>query len=153
MRRSSTETRTLIETTLADMVTTGDKVNVSTVAKRVGINHSYIHNDYPDLKRKIDIAKDKQQAEKKRISDNKLISSQKKKLSALKKQSQNEESNAVEHKQSESLLLAQMMETYRLCDDLRQENEDLKNRLMHGIGGASPETGEIIGLHNIKPRK
>ena len=52
MKRSIDETRKLIEVTLADMVKTGDKVNVSTVARRIGINHSYIHNDFPDLKLK-----------------------------------------------------------------------------------------------------
>lgn len=143
MKRSIDETRKLIEATLADMVKTGDKVNVSTVASRIGINHSYIHNDFPDLKLKIDNAKAKQRAERNKVSDSKVIERQKKQISSLKHKTK----NAGGDDTSLEAIYIKMMETYRLHDSVRKENEDIKNRLIHGLDGVDPDTGELIELN------
>ncbi|WDO00281.1 hypothetical protein C3Y05_011310 [Aeromonas allosaccharophila] len=144
MKRSIDETRKLIEAALADMVKNGDKVNVSTVARRIGINHSYIHNDFPDLKLKIDNAKIIQRAERNKISDSKVIERQKKQISSLKYKTRNADSHSADA--SLEAIYIKMMEVYRLHDSVRKENEDIKNRLMHGLDGVFPETGELIKL-------
>lgn len=144
MKRSIEETRKLIEEALADMLMAGDKVNVSTVAKRIGVNHSYIHNDFPDLKLKIDNAKINQRAEFKIISDSKVIERQKKQISSLKKKTRNAENGSVDT--SLEAVYSKMMEMYRLHDSVRKENEDIKNRLIHGLDVVAPETGELIKL-------
>jgi biotin-(acetyl-CoA carboxylase) ligase len=145
MKRTIEETRKLIEDALAEMIIDGDKINVSAVARHVGINHSYIHNDFPDLKLKIDNAKGKQQSELKKISDTKVIERQKKQISSLKQHSENTDSN-----DSLEEIYSKMMETYRFHDTIKNENEDLKKRLIHGIDRVDVETGELFKLSDIK---
>ncbi|MUK50772.1 hypothetical protein [Aliivibrio fischeri] len=142
MKRTKEQTRGLIEAALKEMLANDEKINVLTVAKRVRINHSYIHLDFPDLKMKIDAEKIKQQSERKKLTDAKLIERQKKQIKSFK----NNQRNDCYRDDDFDAMLGKMVETYRMYDILMQENEDLKSRLIADNDVTKKDTTEVVNL-------
>tara|TARA_B100000949_G_scaffold234653_1_gene254359 strand:- start:2835 stop:3239 length:405 start_codon:yes stop_codon:yes gene_type:complete len=118
---SANETEKHLRHTITAMQKEGAKLSVFAVAKRAGVSNATIHNRYPHIRDEINALKDKQSAPQKDKSANDVV-----KLKATKDKHYQEAKSA---RAREAASVAHLMETYRLCDELHQENEALRQRL------------------------
>jgi hypothetical protein len=136
---------------LKELVKKGSKVNMNSVAKHAGFSHTnFRFPEFADLKDAISEAQKKQLTIKKteevetlraQVTEFKAKLLEAKKLMKTAPQSDAENVN---------ILLAKLMECYRLNDLLKSENADLRNQIAHSSGTieqvikVNKETGEVI---------
>jgi septal ring factor EnvC (AmiA/AmiB activator) len=134
---------------IKDMEKKGIKINLHSVAKHSGFNHTMFNKpltEWADLKD--DLEKAKKRQVKAQLADD--IDKLKKEIITLKRQLREEKKKNKENKKEDNVssLVAALLETYRLNDILIAENNDFKNREVHRNEGKilriDSDSGEII---------
>lgn len=144
------------EEALNVMITEGIKITKNAVAKRASFSHTnFRYAEFADLKDDIEASEAQQilskqtnnmEALKQKVTDLEV------KLKAVKN-----ENKMLSGKDSGEIqqLMEKLTECYRLNDQLRGENGDLRNQLLHQTGNVEEklkvdkETGEVIsGIFN-----
>lgn len=114
------ETEQKLREALAAMLNEGEKVSVFAVAKRAGVSNPTIHNRYPELRDEINAIKSKRETGKQQ-----QVKGQ---LHQIRKQKEDKHAEVKASRRREGVVLAHLMETYRLCDELQRENDALHHR-------------------------
>ena len=122
-------TKTKIEQVFAELITSGEKISVSRVATKAGVSNALIHNRYPDLKIKINLAKEKQRIQASKISDGEEIESLKKKLANSKQKQLDTEQLVLSYEKQNSELWKHIQVLYSMYDQILAERNDFAERL------------------------
>lgn len=138
---------------LNTLIAEGAKITMNSVAKRAEFNHAnFRYPEFADLKDTIAAAQ-KQQQGTKLSNEVEVLKKQIADLTAKLKDAQKQVKELAGNKVQEPVeLIVKLTECYRLNDQLKSENADLKNQLAHKIGqieevlNFDTETGEIIGI-------
>ena len=138
---------------LKAMVAEGTKVNMNSVSTRANFSHTnFRYAEIGDLKDAIEAAKKHQEATK-LSNEVEVLKSQISDLTAKLKIARKQVKQLSDNKAQKPIeLIIKLTEYYRLNDQLRSENIDLKNQLAHKLGvtekvfSVNSDTGEIIGI-------
>jgi AcrR family transcriptional regulator len=121
------DTRTQITNAIDEITKAGDKLTISSVAKKCCVSHSLIYNRYPDLKEKIKELGAEQKLRKKGEADADLITNLMDKNKKLKAKLATETSNTDDA--AFKKLLVHTQEIYSMYDQLLEERNRLAQRL------------------------
>jgi len=140
------------EKALKSMVLAGVKVTKNAVAKQANFSHTnFRYPEFADLKDDIEAAAAKQKLDKQN-SDIKVLKQKVTNLEVNLKTANkaNKELHGKDNKSEIQQLMTKLVECYRLNDQLKDENNDLKNQLYHKMGAEEEQlkvdkgTGEVI---------
>lgn len=124
-------TKVMIESVIEQMIRTGEKINVSSVAKRAGVSNSLIYNRYPELKVKIEGVKNKQSAKQNTIKSTTDVESLKKKLATAKKKQDEAIEVAHSYQKQNDELWEHIQQVYSMYDQILAERNSFAERLKY----------------------
>ncbi|MGO2514430.1 hypothetical protein [Marinomonas polaris] len=123
------ETRQQLEAIVTEMIATGEKINVSRVAAKAGVSNALIYNRYPDLKVRIQAAKEIQQSRKEQIEVTTEVEKLKSKLGKAKQNQEEAELMACSYQKQNAQLWEHIQEVYSMYDQVLAERNDFAERL------------------------
>ncbi len=124
-----TETKQQLETIVTEMIATGEKINVSRVATKAGVSNALIYNRYPELKVRIQAAKETQQSRKEQIEVTTEVEKLKSKLDKAKKKQEEAERMACSYQKQNEQLWEHIQQVYSMYDQVLAERNDFAERL------------------------
>ena len=124
-----TETRQQLEAIVTEMIATGEKINVSRVAAKAGVSNALIYNRYPELKVRIQTAKETQQSRKEQIEVTTEVEKLKSKLDKAKQKQEEAELMACLYQKQNEQLWEHIQQVYSMYDQVLAERNDFAERL------------------------
>ncbi|MFA0155730.1 hypothetical protein [Vibrio sp. 10N.261.46.A3] len=124
-----TETRKQLEAIVTEMIATGEKINVSRVAAKAGVSNALIYNRYPELKVRIQAAKETQQSRKEQIEATTEVERLKSKLDKAKQKQKEAELMACSYQKQNEQLWEHIQQVYSMYDQVLAERNDFAERL------------------------
>ena len=119
----------MIDKTLTEMASNNEKINVSQVAKRLGISNSAIYKFYPEKVFEIQTAQLRQKNKVESISLGTENEKMKKEIALLKKSNQEYQSLASECKIQNASLWEHIQQVYNMYDQILAERNRFAERL------------------------
>ncbi len=123
------ETRQQLETIVTEMIATGEKINVSRVAAKAGVSNALIYNRYPELKVRIQAAKETQQSQKEQIEVTTEVEKLNSKLDKAKQKQEEAELMACSYQKQNEQLWEHIQQVYSMYDQVLAERNDFAERL------------------------
>lgn len=123
------ETRQQLETIVTEMIASGEKINVSRVASKAGVSNALIYNRYPELKVRIQTAKETQQSRKEQIEVTTEVEKLKSKLDKAKQKQEEAELMACSYQKQNEQLWEHIQQVYSMYDQVLAERNDFAERL------------------------
>ncbi|BAX53025.1 hypothetical protein PDPE_1-02691 [Photobacterium damselae subsp. piscicida] len=123
------ETRQQLETIVTEMIASGEKINVSRVASKAGVSNALIYNRYPELKVRIQTAKETQQSRKQQVEATTEAENLKSKLDKAKKKQEEAELMACSYQKQNEQLWEHIQQVYAMYDQVLAERNDFAERL------------------------
>jgi DNA invertase Pin-like site-specific DNA recombinase len=123
------DTKQQIEAIITDMIASGEKINVSRVAAKAGVSNALIYNRYPELKVRIQTAKEKQQNKVQQIETTTELEKVKSKFDKAKQKQQDAESLIESYKRQNDELWEHIQQVYSMYDQVLAERNDFAERL------------------------
>ncbi|MFS1440871.1 hypothetical protein BCU50_003075 [Vibrio sp. 10N.286.46.E10] len=124
-----TETREQLEAIVTEMIATGEKINVSRVASKAGVSNALIYNRYPELKVRIQTAKETQQSRKQQVEATTEAENLKSKLDKAKKKQEEAELMACSYQKQNEQLWEHIQQVYAMYDQVLAERNNFAERL------------------------
>lgn len=125
------DTKQQLEAIITDMITTGEKINVSRVAARAGVSNALIYNRYPELKVRIQAAKEKQLSQVQQIETTTELEKVKSKFDKAKQKQSDAETLVDSYKRQNDELWEHIQQVYSMYDQLLAERNEFAERLKH----------------------
>ncbi|HBC3359157.1 TPA: hypothetical protein KDX62_002033 [Vibrio parahaemolyticus] len=123
------ETKQQLETIVTEMIASGEKINVSRVASKAGVSNALIYNRYPELKVRIQTAKETQQSRKEQIEVTTEVEKLKSKLDKAKQKQEEAELMACSYQKQNEQLWEHIQQVYSMYDQVLAERNDFAERL------------------------
>ncbi|BBM65491.1 MULTISPECIES: hypothetical protein [Vibrio] len=123
------ETRQQLETIVTEMIASGEKINVSRVASKAGVSNALIYNRYPELKVRIQTAKETQQSRKQQVEATTEAEKLKSQLDKAKKKQEEAELMACSYQKQNEQLWEHIQQVYAMYDQVLAERNDFAERL------------------------
>ncbi|EKO3618146.1 hypothetical protein P4S52_12270 [Vibrio sp. SA48] len=123
------ETRQQLEAIVTEMIATGEKINVSRVAAKAGVSNALIYNRYPELKVRIQTAKETQQSRKQQVEATTEAEKLKSQLDKAKKTQEEAELMACSYQKQNEQLWEHIQQVYAMYDQVLVERNDFAERL------------------------
>ncbi|HFQ4861949.1 TPA: hypothetical protein ACGUTL_004752 [Vibrio vulnificus] len=123
------ETRQQLETIVTEMIASGEKINVSRVASKAGVSNALIYNRYPELKVRIQTAKETQQSRKQQVEATTEAEKLKSQLDKAKKKQEEAELMACSYQKQNEQLWEHIQQVYAMYDQVLVERNDFAERL------------------------
>lgn len=123
------DTKQQIEAIITDMIASGEKINVSRVAVKAGVSNALIYNRYPELKVRIQTAKEKQQNKVQQIETTTELEKVKSKFDKAKQKQSDAEDLAESYKRQNDELWEHIQQVYSMYDQVLAERNDFAERL------------------------
>ena len=123
------ETRQQLETIVTEMIASGEKINVSRVASKAGVSNALIYNRYPELKVRIQTAKETQQSRKQQVEATTEAEKLKSQLDKAKKTQEEAELMACSYQKQNEQLWEHIQQVYAMYDQVLAERNDFAERL------------------------
>lgn len=125
------DTKQQLEAIITDMITTGEKINVSRVAARAGVSNALIYNRYPEIKVRIQAAKEKQLSQVQQIETTTELEKVKSKFDKAKQKQSDAEMLVDSYKRQNDELWEHIQQVYSMYDQLLAERNEFAERLKH----------------------
>lgn len=122
-----------IDTALAEMAGNDEKINVSQVAKRLGISNSAIYKYNPEKISDIQAAQNRQKNKAESISLGTENEKLKKEIGALKVSNGQYKGLANDYKAQNESLWEHIQQVYSMYDEILAERNGFAERLKHGL--------------------
>ncbi|MEL7292920.1 MAG: hypothetical protein AAGK13_20220 [Pseudomonadota bacterium] len=123
------ETRQQLEAIVTEMIASGEKINVSRVASKAGVSNALIYNRYPELKVRIQTAKETQQNRKEKVEAITEAEKLKSKLDKAKKKQEETKLMACSYQKQNEQLWEHIQQVYAMYDQVLAERNDFAERL------------------------
>lgn len=123
------DTRQQLETIVTDMIASGEKINVSRVAAKAGVSNALIYNRYPDLKVRIQAAKETQQNRLDKIEATTEVEKLKSKLAKMSQKKEEAELMSCSYQKQNEQLWEHIQQAYSMYDQVLAERNDFAERL------------------------
>ncbi|HCG8039635.1 TPA: hypothetical protein NJ512_000833 [Vibrio parahaemolyticus] len=123
------ETREQLETIVTEMIASGEKINVSRVASKAGVSNALIYNRYPELKVRIQTAKETQQNRKEKVEATTEAEKLKSKLDKAKQKQEEAKLMACLCQKQNEQLWEHIQQVYAMYDQVLAERNDFAERL------------------------
>lgn len=123
------ETRQQLETIVTEMIASGEKINVSRVASKAGVSNALIYNRYPELKVRIQTAKETQQSRKQQVEATTEAEHLKSKLDKAKTMQEEAELMVCSYQKQNEQLWEHIQQVYAMYDQVLAERNDFAERL------------------------
>ncbi|MEM7929383.1 hypothetical protein Q4R02_05935 [Morganella morganii] len=123
------DTKRQLEVIIAQMIESGEKVNVSRVAQKAGVSNALIYNRYPELKLQIQQAKLGQTQKAKQIESATEIEKLKGMLKKSKQKQEEAEIMAQSFQKQNSELWEHIQQVYSMYDQILAERNEFAERL------------------------
>ncbi len=121
-----------IDTALSEMAANGEKINVSQVAKRLGISNSAIYKFNPEKISDIQAAQNRQRNKAESISLGTENEKLKKEIESLKASNGQYKTLANDYKAQNESLWEHIQQVYSMYDEMLGERNSFAERLKHG---------------------
>lgn len=123
------ETRQQLEAIVTEMIASGEKINVSRVAAKAGVSNALIYNRYPELKVRIQTAKETQQSRKQQVEATTEAEKLKSQLIKAKQRQEEAELMACSYQKQNEQLWEHIQQVYAMYDQMLAERNDFAERL------------------------
>lgn len=123
------ETRQQLEAIVTEMIASGEKINVSRVAAKAGVSNALIYNRYPELKVRIQTAKETQQSRKEKVEATTEVEKLESKLDKAKQKQVEAELMACSYQKQNEQLWEHIQQVYSMYDQVLAERNDFAERL------------------------
>lgn len=123
------ETRQQLEAIVTEMIASGEKINVSRVAAKAGVSNALIYNRYPELKVRIQTAKETQQSRKQQVEATTEVEKLKSQLAKAKQRKEEAELMACSYQKQNEQLWEHIQQVYSMYDQVLAERNDFAERL------------------------
>lgn len=123
------ETRQQLEAIVTEMIASGEKINVSRVAAKAGVSNALIYNRYPELKVRIQTAKETQQSRKQQVEATTEAEKLKSQLAKAKQRQEEAELMACSYQKQNEQLWEHIQQVYAMYDQMLAERNDFAERL------------------------
>lgn len=123
------ETRQQLEAIVTEMIASGEKINVSRVAAKAGVSNALIYNRYPELKVRIQTAKETQQSRKEQVEATTEAEKLKSQLAKVKQKQKEAELMACSYQKQNEQLWEHIQQVYSMYDQVLAERNDFAERL------------------------
>ncbi|MCD9514188.1 hypothetical protein [Photobacterium carnosum] len=123
------ETRQQLEAIVTEMIASGEKINVSRVAAKAGVSNALIYNRYPELKVRIQTAKETQQSRKQQVEATTEAEKLKSQLGKAKQRQEEAELMACSYQKQNEQLWEHIQQVYAMYDQMLAERNDFAERL------------------------
>ncbi|HCG6550631.1 TPA: hypothetical protein ACVU5B_002366 [Vibrio parahaemolyticus] len=123
------ETRQQLEAIVTEMIASGEKINVSRVAAKAGVSNALIYNRYPDLKVRIQAAKETQQSRKEKVEATTEAEKLKSQLAKAKQRKEEAELMACSYQKQNEQLWEHIQQVYSMYDQVLAERNAFAERL------------------------
>lgn len=123
------ETRQQLEAIVTEMIASGEKINVSRVAAKAGVSNALIYNRYPELKVRIQTAKETQQSRKQQVEATTEAEKLKSQLAKVKQRQEEAELMACSYQKQNEQLWEHIQQVYAMYDQMLAERNDFAERL------------------------
>ncbi|NNN59237.1 hypothetical protein FKN08_24385 [Vibrio sp. 1-2 (7-a)] len=123
------DTKSRLDAIIAQMIASGEKVNVSRVAQKAGVSNALIYNRYPELKLKIQQAKLGQTQKVKHIESTLEIEKLKGRLTKSIQKQEEAELKAESLENQNKKLWEHIQQVYSMYDQILAERNEFAERL------------------------
>jgi len=121
-----------ISLVLHEMMDKKEKINVSQVAKRLGLSHSAIYKLYPDKLVEIQKAQRHQKSMKESVDVGVKVEKLKKDIAALNKNAAENKQLVNSYKEQNEILWEHIQQVYNMYDEMLAERNAFAQRLENG---------------------
>ncbi|MDC9499221.1 MULTISPECIES: DUF6262 family protein [unclassified Pseudoalteromonas] len=122
-----------IDTALSEMAANNEKINVSQVAKRLGISNSAIYKFNPEKIQDIQTAQKRQKNKAEAIAVGTENEQLKKEVESLKKSNLDYKDSAEDLRTQNQSLWEHIQQVYNMYDEVLAERNSFAERLKHGL--------------------